>query len=143
MKGPPIVTNPASPQPPIALAVMSKAYDLSGLAKPANSMEKHQISNPSPQSLNGAILWARCPTTTEAIENPIMKAEVSAPKAADVPQVVSLPSINESNAPEEMTESIMNDFSTNAISNETNTTEVPRLKRKTPQYVGYSWYLEG
>ena len=50
---------------------------------------------------------------------------------------------NESNAPEEMTESIMNEFSTNAISNETNTTEVPRLKRKTPQYVGYSWYLEG
>ena len=50
---------------------------------------------------------------------------------------------NESIAPEKMKESIMNDFSTNAISNETSTTEVPRLKRKTPQYVGYSWYLEG
>ena len=50
---------------------------------------------------------------------------------------------NESNAPEKMTESIINDTSTNAISNETSTKEVPRLKRKTPQYVGYSWYLEG
>ena len=50
---------------------------------------------------------------------------------------------NESNAPEKTTESIMNDSSTNAISNETSTKEVPRSKRKSPQYVGYSWYLEG
>ena len=50
---------------------------------------------------------------------------------------------NESNAPEKITQSIMNDSSTNAVSNETSTKEVPRLKRKTPEYVGYSWYLEG
>ena len=50
---------------------------------------------------------------------------------------------NESNAPENLTESIMNESSTNAILNETSTKEVPRLKRKSPQYVGYSWYLEG
>ena len=50
---------------------------------------------------------------------------------------------NESKAPEKVTESIMNDSSTNAVSNETSTKEVPRLKRKTPEYVGYSWYLEG
>ena len=50
---------------------------------------------------------------------------------------------NESNAPENLTESIMTESSTNAILNETSTKEVPRLKRKSPQYVGYSWYLEG
>ena len=50
---------------------------------------------------------------------------------------------NESNAPGKMTKSAMNDSSTSAISNVSSTKDVPRLKRKTPQYVGYSWYLEG
>jgi hypothetical protein len=63
-------------------------------------MEKHHMNKPIPHSLNGAMRWARCPTTTDAIENPTMNALVNAPKAADVPQVVSLPSINESNAPD-------------------------------------------
>ena len=104
------------------------------------------------------------PTTTLANDKPasttVIANEVNEEKSLIIPTTKSDKSVdetlikideplqsvqiqNESNAPEEMTESIMNDFSTNAISNETNTTEVPRLKRKTPQYVGYSWYLEG
>ena len=63
-------------------------------------------------------------------------------KSVDEP-LQSAQNQNESNAPEKITESIMNDSSTNAVSNETSTKEVPRLKRKTPQYVGYSRYLEG
>ena len=94
------------------------------------------------------------PVATTVIANRVIKKQSLIPKTnldksveetiikIDEPlQIVQ--NQNESNAPEDLTESIINESSTNAILNETSTKEVPRLKRKSPQYVGYSWYLEG